>query len=137
LGNEEIKDEIVINIEDSGVRPDTDVVAINLEGRHKPGCYPKQIAEELSDNFYHLLVVDNTRPDYLSERFDERTTEWKFIEAMLAMKTNAEKPRGREMGSDSLSGLPGADISGKTVEDALYYGLDALKLKRVIVRNVG
>jgi DNA repair exonuclease SbcCD nuclease subunit len=137
LGDEEIKDEIVINIEDSGVRPDTDVVALNLEGRHKPGCYPKQIAEELSDNFYHLLVVDNTRPDYLAERFDERTTEWKYIEAMLAMKTNAEKPRGREMGSDSLSGLPGADLSGKTVEDALYYGLDALKLKRVIVRNVG
>jgi DNA repair exonuclease SbcCD nuclease subunit len=137
LGDEEIKDEIVVNIEDSGVRPDTDVVALNLEGRHKPGCYPKQIAEELADNFYHLLVVDNTRPDYLSERFDERTTEWKFIEAMLAMKTNAEKPRGREMGSDSLSGLPGADVSGKTVEDALYYGLDALKQKRVIVRNVG
>ncbi|MBS2005774.1 MAG: hypothetical protein JST01_01955 [Cyanobacteria bacterium SZAS TMP-1] len=137
LGDEEIKDEIVINIEDSGVRPDTDLVALNLEGRHKPGIYPKQIAEELADNFYHLLVVDNTRPDYLAERFDERTTEWKYIEAMLAMKTNAEKPRGREMGSDSLSGLPGADVSGKTVEDALYYGLDALKLKRVIVRNVG
>ena len=47
LGPDEIKDEIVINIEDSGVRPDTDLVALNLEGRHKPGIYPKEVAARI------------------------------------------------------------------------------------------
>lgn len=53
---------------------------------------------------------------------------------MLQMKTRAERsgikdPEGSEL-SDSLSGVPGRDLSGKTVEDALYYGLDALEQSR-------
>ena len=91
----------------------------------------------MAGDFYHLLVVDNTRADYLAERFDQRTTEWKYIEAMLEMKTRAEKAKNQELGGDSLTGIPGADVSGKTVEDALYYGLDALRTKKVVVKNVG
>ncbi len=137
LGDEDIHDEILVNIEESGVRADCDIIAINLEGRHKPGANPKQIADQMASDFYHLLVVDNTRADYLAERFDQRTTEWKYIEAMLEMKTKAERAKNQELGGDSLSGIPGADVSGKTVEDALYYGLDALRTKKVIVKNVG
>jgi DNA repair exonuclease SbcCD nuclease subunit len=137
LGDEDIRDEILVSLEDSGVRCDTDIVAINLEGRHKPGAAPKEVADGLASDFYHLLVVDNTRADYLAERFDQRTTEWKYIQAMLEMKTRAERAKNQELGGDSLAGLPGADVSGKTVEDALYYGLDALRTKKVTVRNVG
>jgi DNA repair exonuclease SbcCD nuclease subunit len=137
LGDEDIQDEILVNIEESGVRADCDIIAINLEGRHKPGANPKQVADQMASDFYHLLVVDNTRADYLAERFDQRTTEWKYIEAMLEMKTKAERAKNQELGGDSLSGIPGADVSGKTVEDALYYGLDALRTKKVIVKNVG
>ena len=96
-----------------------------------------RVAQSLSDQFYCLQILDNTRADYLAERFDQRTTEWKFIESMLEMKTRAEKLKHQELGSDSLTGMTGSDVSGKTVEDALYYGLDALKTKQVTVRNVG
>ncbi len=137
LGDEDIRDEILVNLEESGVRADCDIIAINLEGRHKPGANPKEIADQMASDFYHLLVVDNTRADYLAERFDQRTTEWKYIEAMLEMKTRAEKAKNQELGGDSLTGIPGADVSGKTVEDALYYGLDALRTKKVVVKNVG
>jgi len=137
LGDEDIRDEILVNLEESGVRADCDIIAINLEGRHKPGANPKEIADQMASDFYHLLVVDNTRADYLAERFDQRTTEWKYIEAMLEMKTRAEKAKTQELGGDSLTGIPGADVSGKTVEDALYYGLDALRTKKVVVKNVG
>ncbi|MDQ5936357.1 MAG: hypothetical protein QG574_3693 [Cyanobacteriota bacterium erpe_2018_sw_21hr_WHONDRS-SW48-000092_B_bin.40] len=137
LGDEDIRDEILVNLEESGVRADCDIIAINLEGRHKPGANPKEIADQMAGDFYHLLVVDNTRADYLAERFDQRTTEWKYIEAMLEMKTRAEKAKNQELGGDSLTGIPGADVSGKTVEDALYYGLDALRTKKVVVKNVG
>lgn len=141
LGDGDIKEEIMVHIEDSGVRPDTDIVALSLEGGCKPGANPKRVADSLASSFYCMLVVDNTRPDYLAERFDERTTEWKYIQSMLQMKTRAERsgtkdPEGSEL-SDSLSGVPGRDLSGKTVEDALYYGLDALRQKRVTIRNVG
>ena len=137
LGDDEISEEILIAIEDGGVRNDVDIVALNLEGRHKPGANPMKVAQSLSEQFYCLQVLDNTRPDYLAERFDQRTTEWKYIEAMLDMKTRAEKLKNQELGSDSLTGIPGGDVSGKTVEDALYYGLDALKTRQVTVRNVG
>lgn len=137
LGDDEISEEILIAIEDGGVRNDVDIVALNLEGRHKPGANPMKVAQSLSEQFYCLQVLDNTRPDYLAERFDQRTTEWKYIESMLDMKTRAEKLKNQELGSDSLTGIPGGDVSGKTVEDALYYGLDALKTRQVTVRNVG
>ncbi len=137
LGDEDIRDEILVNLEESGVRGDTDIVALNLEGRHKPGANPKEIADDLAGEFYCLRVMDNTRANYLAERFDQRTTEWKYIEAMLEMKTRAERSKNQELGGDSLTGIPGSDVSGKTVEDALYYGLDALRTKKVTVRNVG
>lgn len=141
LGDSDIKEEIVVQVEEAGVRPETDVVALNLEGGYKPGANPRKIAEVLSEQFYCMQVIDNTRPDYLAERFDERTTEWKYIQAMLEMKTKAQKQTDNlveaSLSSDSLSGIPGADLSGKTVEDALYYGLDALRQKRVSIRNVG
>jgi len=137
LGDEDMADEILVNLEEAGVRVDTDIVALNLEGRHKPGANPKQMADSLAQDFYCLRVVDNTRANYLAEKFDERTTEWKYIEAMLEMKTRAERAKNQELGGDSLTGMPGSDVSGKTVEDALYYGLDALRTKKVTVRNVG
>lgn len=137
LGDEDISEEILIALDDNGVRIDTDIVALNLEGRHKPGANPMRVAQSLADQFYCMQILDNTRADYLAERFDQRTTEWKYIEAMLDMKTRAEKMKNQELGSDSLTGLTAGDVSGKTVEDALYYGLDALKTKQVTVRNVG
>ncbi len=141
LGDNDIKEEIMIGLEDAGIRFDTDVVALSLEGSSKPGANPGRVAESLTANFHCLLVIDNTRPDYLAERFDERTTEWKYIQAMLDMKTKAERVNAKlndtNLPGDSLSGIPGADLSGKTVEDALYYGLDALRQKRVTIRNVG
>ena len=141
LGDADIKEEIMVAIEYAEVRPEVDVVALSLEGGCKPGANPRKVADSLAPQFHCLLVVDNTRPDYLAERFDERTTEWKYIQAMLEMKTKAERTLNRmqseHSSSDSLSGIPGTDLSGKTVEDALYYGLDALRQKRVTIRNVG
>jgi DNA repair exonuclease SbcCD nuclease subunit len=48
LGDEDIHDEILVNIEESGARTDCDIIAINLEGRHKPGANPKQIADQMA-----------------------------------------------------------------------------------------
>lgn len=129
------QDEVLADIEQSlaaaGARAASDVVRISIEGRHPTGGQPDYVPENLEGRYYHLVVDDCTRPDYLTERFDKRTTEGRFIQAMLDLKKKAESQGGR------LSlGEGKADLSVSNIEDALYYGLDALKQKKVTVRNV-
>lgn len=136
LDNELIKEEIILMLEELDVHPDTDIVGLSLEGRVATDVQIDAIVNELKDEFYHLILMDRTRPDYLSEQYDERTTEHQFINKMLASIQEAEEKRRLSPTTDSLTGIPGALISGKTIEDALYYGLDALKNKKVWVRHV-
>lgn len=136
LDEELIKEEILLMIEENDINPETDIVALSLEGRFAHDNTKLVLIDEIKDEFYHLIVVDRTRPDYLSEQYDPRTTEYKFIERMLESIQEAEAKREASPPGDSLTGLPGALISGKTIEDALYYGLDALKNKKVTVRHV-
>ncbi len=115
----------------AGARQLLDIVHLRLEGRHPAGGEPTYVGEQLKDAYYHLAVDDRTRPDYLTERYDRRTTEGKFIQAMLDLKKEAAEQGG------SLS-APGYDcaLTPELIEDALYYGLDALKQKKVTVRYV-
>ncbi|HEY9784514.1 MAG TPA: DNA repair exonuclease [Candidatus Obscuribacterales bacterium] len=128
LGDEEMLDEISLNVEDQGARAGQDLVYLHLEGSYPPSLNLLSVLEKLRARYYHLHMSDHTRPDYLGERFDERTTEWKYIEAMLELKKNAETSFG--------DGSSDYQMSGSTVEDALYYGLDALRQQKVNVRNV-
>lgn len=136
LDEELIKEEILLMMEEVDVHPETDIVALSIEGRNSEEDVIESIVNEIKDEFYHLIVVDRTRPDYLSEQYDQRTTEYKFIEKMLESIQEAEEKRKSHPPTDSLTGIPGALVSGKTIEDALYYGLDALKQKKVMVRHV-
>lgn len=136
LYKEDMLEEILVHIQDYGIRPDADMVLLVLEGRYRQGLNPEEVIESLRQQFYNLTILDNGRPDYLSEHYDERTTEWKFIESMLEMKKSAEQRKTSHGPTDSLTGVLSATLSGRTIEDALYYGLDALKLKKVEVRHV-
>jgi len=136
LDLELIKEEIFMMMEEADVHPDSDIVGLSLEGRFSHDSSTRELIEEIKDEFYHLVVMDRTRPDYLSEQYDPSTTEHKFIEKMLESIQEAEEKRMTSPVGDSLTGLPGSMISGKTIEDALYYGLDALKNKKVTVRHV-
>jgi hypothetical protein len=94
LGDEDIRDEILVNHRrerrQGRLRYHRHQFRRSPQARGQPQS--KLPTRWLAD-FYHLLVVDNTRADYLAERFDQRTTEWKYIEAMLEMKTRAEKSK--------------------------------------------
>lgn len=126
LSADDMMDEINLAIEDQAGRPDDDIVYLHLEGRYQAASSPADLIEKLQERFPNLVVQDNTRPDYLAEKYDTRTTEWKFIEALLALKKEAEEKES----------VKGGSLSSGAVEDALYYGLDALKQKRVTVRDV-
>ena len=84
------------------------------------------------------MVQDNTRPDYLAETFATGSSEARFIKAMLVLKKEAEKRMAAEEASHDGEEAPAAldHLSGRIVEDALYYGLEALRQKRVNLRNV-
>jgi hypothetical protein len=122
-------DEITLAIEDQGGRPKTDIVLVNLDGTFAASVNPEQVLQQLRSRYCDLVVVDNSRPDYLSEKFDTRTTEAKYIDALLALKRDIEQKRV------TTPGITNA-LTGAIVEDALYYGLDALRQKRITIRDV-
>jgi len=129
--SEAVLEEVAETLAEAGARKQADLVHLRLEGRHHTGAEPDYVLEQLKDAYYHLVVEDDTRPDYLTEKVDRRTTEGRFIQAMLELKAKAEASGGAL--PDSVDGLP---LTTRVIEDALYYGLDALKQKRVLVRHV-
>ncbi|HEY9774112.1 MAG TPA: metallophosphoesterase [Planktothrix sp.] len=129
LSSQDMMDEITLAIEDQGGRPKTDIVLVNLDGTFAASVNPEQVLQQLRSRYCDLVVVDNSRPDYLSEKFDTRTTEAKYIDALLALKRDIEQKRV------TTPGITNA-LTGAIVEDALYYGLDALRQKRITIRDV-
>jgi len=136
LDAEGMKQEIAYGVQEQDIRADVDIVCISLEGTHTPDLDPFEVAQELKPDFYHMLIVDRTRPDYLAEEYDPRTTEYKFLESMLEKQRQAEEKRAENPKADTLNNVPGFLLSAKTIEDALYYGLDALKRQKVTHRHV-
>jgi len=127
LTGEEMLEEITMSIADQGGRIESDLVFLQLEGTFSIDSNPTSVIDELHYRYYNVAVMDYTRPDYLSESFDERTTEAKFVDSLLAMKKNAENVGGEFDTTHNDANL---------IEDALYYGLDALRRKKVTVRDV-
>ncbi len=136
LDSDAVKEEINFAMQEQDVRPDRDIVALSLEGSFTPDSDPLAIIRDIESDFYRLIFVNRTRPNYLSQEFDPRTSEARYVERMTERLQEAERKMAELSVRDSLTGIPGSFISSKTVEDALYYGLDALKQKRVTVRHV-
>lgn len=135
LTQDVMAEELSLAIQDQGARTGEDIVYLHIEGSYPPDVDKTAVLEQFRDSYYHVRISDHTRPDYLSERFDERTTEGKFIEAMLEYKRRIEKGRAEAGVLDSSQSAPDS-VSGGAAEDALYYGLDALRRQKVDVRNV-
>ena len=126
----EVVDQIVLNLVARGAREGTDIVYLQLLGRYPAGGEPTYVKEKLASMYYHLEVSDDTRQDYLLQSIDERTTEGKFVAFLTNLKKEAEAAGGHVALTDGES-----TIDVKTIEDALYFGLDALKQKRITIRN--
>jgi DNA repair exonuclease SbcCD nuclease subunit len=105
--------EILNLLEEEGARKGIDMILIELEGNYHPGQEPELLRQALKDSFFHTVIVDKMRPNYLAETFTANSPEDRFVKALFNRQTN----------------------TGDLVEDALYYGLDALKQKQVILRD--
>jgi DNA repair exonuclease SbcCD nuclease subunit len=131
LSVEDLWQEIVASIEEQGGRAPSDLVYLHLEGRHGAADDPEPILGQLRQTYPELIIFNNARPDYLAETHAENTPEWGYIQALLELKRRVERAR-----TDPEVDAESHPLSGSVVEDALYYGLDALKQRRIIVRNV-
>jgi hypothetical protein len=106
--------EILQLLEEEGARKEIDMLIIELEGNYHLRQEPYLLRKILEDSFFHTVIIDKMRPNYLSETFQANSPEDRFVKALLARQTN----------------------TGEQVEDALYYGLDALIQKKVILRDL-
>ncbi len=128
--------EIMQSLKDLGARKDEDMIHLDLEGRYQTGEEPMTIIDKLKKNFFQVVVADNTRPNYLSETFAPGSSEDKFVKAMLVLKKEAEKRMVVETDRSDTSTANFTHLSGRIVEDALYYGLEALRQQKVNLRHV-
>lgn len=110
------------------VAGNSDIVYLTLTGRRLVGCDAKRVAMRLYERFYHLVVEDETVPDYDLESVDLKTAEGKFIQAIRNLKESESEWK-------ALSGDLDIDLDDDIIEDALYYGLDALRQNKVILRH--
>jgi DNA repair exonuclease SbcCD nuclease subunit len=98
-----------------------DIVCFRLTGRVSPGVDLRVPEGYLSDRFFHTAVdVSRLRPAYDLDRYrreEMRTTEARFAREMLRRMESASDPAERRL-----------------IENALYYGLDALIQKEVLPR---
>lgn len=108
-----------------------DLVHIVVNGIYPVGSVPDFGQPQLAKMFYHVIVEDRTRPDYYLDKLDPRTTEGRFIQFLQEMKVKAESGDGSVPSTEY-----GAELSANIIEDALYYGLDALNQRKVTVPDV-
>jgi DNA repair exonuclease SbcCD nuclease subunit len=131
LSPQSMYDAAEAKLKKSGVRSKSDILYLKLEGRYPVGGDPQFLAAKLQDKYYHVVVEDKTRPNYKTDEVDKRTTEGRFIAYMQDLQKQAESSGGTT--NDPSSATP---VAAGTIEDALYYGLDALTQKRIVLRNV-
>ncbi|HXI02262.1 MAG TPA: DNA repair exonuclease [Candidatus Saccharimonadales bacterium] len=98
-----------------------DMVVLRFSGRAAPGIDLRIPDGFLADRFFHAVVdTSNLRPAYDLQRYrreELRTTEARFAREMLRRMEDADDPARRRL-----------------IENALYYGLDALIQKEVVPR---
>lgn len=96
-----------------------DLAVVRLRGRLVKGVRYAGPGPDLAERLFHLRVdLRNVRPDYDLESYrrnDASTTEERFAKALLEKLDAERNPRERAI-----------------LESALYYGLDAFRLREVI-----
>ncbi len=87
----------------------SDVVFLRLTGRLPRGLRASALIDRFEHEYFHLALVDLTRPAYDLDGADPRTVQGRFIHEMRERIARTSDPDQRAL-----------------LERALYYGLDAL-----------
>jgi exonuclease SbcD len=103
-----------------------DILFIRLVGRYPRGGAPELPANLLADQYFHVAVDSSgLRPDYEIEKFLRepelmRSVEGKFVKTLWNMEAKAQDEKKKRL-----------------IRAALYYGLDAIREKKLCGRYEG
>lgn len=106
-----------------GARAEDDIVILHLNGFYTAGSTLDYGREELNERYFHLRIYDNTRPNYLETLSNRNLIESKFASVMEEMKNSASSTDSEKQEEHAV------------YEDALYYGLEAIREGKVTIRN--
>ena len=104
------------------------MIFLHLEGNHNSSGDIAAVLTELKRGSRTWWSTTTRDLITFSETYNQQGTEWAYIEALLELKQRIQRAR---TDTDSEAAL-----SGKIVEDALYYGLDAMRQRRITVREI-
>jgi hypothetical protein len=135
-GVKDVADLVRTAIQAEGARPGLDIVHVTLTGIHQAGHMLDWKEQELAASYFHVRVDNRTRPDYFLDKLDRDTVAGKFIRILQDLKNQAEA-RGGTLPNDHVQLLSGYEfeLSSRQIEDALYFGLEALNQKKVTVAD--
>ncbi|MFX5956997.1 hypothetical protein ABTF01_21610, partial [Acinetobacter baumannii] len=66
-------------IKKSKARKDTDIIVLELEGLYPGGAAFELVSAEMRQSYFHMKIVDKTRPDYLETLTEKNIIENKLI----------------------------------------------------------
>lgn len=118
-----VKEEFASEIWKSKIRKGTDILLLHLSGFYDSANKPRLVSDELKNSYFHLRVFDNSRPNYLQNTSQKNVIERGFIKIISQLKEKSQ--------TDNVGSSEDLDI----LEDALYYGLEALRESKVSIRD--
>lgn len=111
-------------IKKSKARKDTDIIVLELEGLYPGGAAFELVSAEMRQSYFHMKIVDKTRPDYLETLTEKNIIENKLIAILGELKNKIKA----EQNNDQLEQLA-------VLDDALYFGLQAIREGKVSIRD--
>lgn len=136
----------------SGARDEHDIVILKLLGMYPAGFPPEVNLDEIRRRYYHVRFQDFSRPDYLVNPSLTASTEQRFIELISELRLASSSDLARVVQSTRDVSLPDHEVRSPTVDDdfgvqsvlanrgellddAMYFGLEALREGRIFIRD--
>ncbi|MBX9689561.1 MAG: hypothetical protein K2X27_22820 [Candidatus Obscuribacterales bacterium] len=113
------QEELEKSIKECGARKEIDILVLHLSGSYPKEKERFQYKEELESEYFHLKLMDNSRPDYLESLSKQSVIEQAFVEKMNLLKISLPSDASAE--------------ERELIDDALYLGLEAISKGKVSV----
>jgi hypothetical protein len=113
-----------------------DIIHLKLTGRYPAGSKTDFGISQLLRHYYHVIVDDETRPDFMLDHTDPRSTEGRFIQLLHAVTKKTEAKLTTDAGKDEDEIDCSGEVTSAIIEDAIRYGLEALRQQKVSVPDV-
>lgn len=110
-------------IKKSKARKETDILLLEFNGWYPVGSEIELVTEQMKEDYFHLRYTDNTRPNYLATLSEANIIESKFAGILKQLRSEAESDD--ELDQKRL----------KVINDALYFGLEAIREGKVSIRD--